>query len=48
VRRPIANTYFDKLIRDIRSKYNAELVETKKYNPLIAENQKKGILSMYD
>ena len=47
VYKKIANTYFDKLIRDIRSKYNAELVETKHTIPLIAENQKKGILSMY-
>nr|WP_309756052.1 lysophospholipid acyltransferase family protein [Flavobacterium sp.] len=47
VYKKIANTYFDKLIRDIRSKYNAELVETKNTIPLIAENQKKGILSMY-
>ncbi len=47
VYKKIANTYFDKLIRDIRSKYNAELVETKHTIPLIAENQNKGILSMY-
>ncbi|MFV8353426.1 lysophospholipid acyltransferase family protein [Flavobacterium sp. XS2P14] len=47
VYKKIANTYFDKLIRDIRSKYNAELVETKNTIPLIAENQEKGILSMY-
>ncbi|TDE44381.1 lipid A biosynthesis acyltransferase [Flavobacterium rhamnosiphilum] len=47
VYKKIANKYFDKLIRDIRSKYNAELVETKKAIPLMAENQKKGILSMY-
>ena len=47
VYKKIANKYFDKLIRDIRSKYNAELVETKKAIPLIAENQKNGILSMY-
>ncbi len=47
VYKKIANPYFDKLIRDIRSKYNAELVETKNTIPLIAENQKKGILSMY-
>jgi KDO2-lipid IV(A) lauroyltransferase len=41
------NKYFDKLIRDIRSKYNAELVETKDTIPLMAENQKNGVLSMY-
>lgn len=47
VYKKIANKYFDKLLRDIRSKYNAELVETKKAIPLMAENQKNGILSMY-
>ncbi|MDI5889187.1 lysophospholipid acyltransferase family protein [Flavobacterium yafengii] len=47
VYKKIANKYFDKLIRDIRSKYNAELVETKKAIPLMAENQKNGILNMY-
>ncbi len=47
VYKKIANKYFDKLIRDIRSKYNAELVETKKAIPLMAENQKNRILSMY-
>lgn len=47
VYKKIANKYFDKLIRDIRSKYNAELVETTDTITLIAENQRKGILSMY-
>ena len=47
VYKKITNKYFDTLIRNIRSKYNAELVETKKAIPLMAENQKNGILSMY-
>ena len=47
INKKMDNKYFDKLIRDIRSKYNAELVETKKAIPLMAENQKNGILSMY-
>jgi KDO2-lipid IV(A) lauroyltransferase len=47
VYKKIANKYFDKLIRDIRSKYNAELVETKDTIPLIAKNQKNGVLTMY-
>jgi KDO2-lipid IV(A) lauroyltransferase len=34
--------YFDKLIRDIRSKYNTELVNTSKTIPYIARNQNKG------
>jgi lauroyl/myristoyl acyltransferase len=47
VYKKIANKYFDKLIRDIRSKYNAELVETKRAIPLMAENQHSGVLTMY-
>lgn len=47
VYKKIANKYFDKLIRNIRSKYDAELVETKKTIPLMAENEKNGILAMY-
>jgi lauroyl/myristoyl acyltransferase len=47
VYKKIANKYFDKLIRDIRSKYNAELVETKRAIPLMAENQHNGVLTMY-
>jgi KDO2-lipid IV(A) lauroyltransferase len=47
VYKKIANKYFDKLIRDIRSKYNTQLVVTNKTIPLIAHNQKEGILSIY-
>ena len=43
----IANKYFDKLVRDIRSKYNAELVSTNKSIQLMAKNQEEGILCMY-
>jgi lauroyl/myristoyl acyltransferase len=47
VYKKISNKYFDKLIRDIRSKYNTELVSTSKTIPLIAHNQKNDILSVY-
>ncbi|MFV8342952.1 lysophospholipid acyltransferase family protein [Flavobacterium sp. XS2P39] len=47
VYKKIANKYFDKLIRDIRSKYDAELVVTRETIPLIAKNQKEGILCIY-
>ncbi|KQO26135.1 lipid A biosynthesis acyltransferase [Flavobacterium sp. Leaf82] len=47
VYKKIANPYFDKLIRKIRSKYDAELVETRKTIPLMAQNQRDGILSLY-
>lgn len=47
VYKKIANPYFDKLVRKIRSKYGTELVETKKTIPLMAQNQRDGILSLY-
>ena len=47
VYKKIANKYFDKLIRNIRSKYNAELVVTNKSIQLMAQNQEDGILCMY-
>ena len=47
VYKKLSNKYFDKLIRDIRSKYNTELVSTSRTIPYIAHNQKEGILSMY-
>lgn len=43
----IANRYFDKLVKDIRSEYKTELVSTDKTIPLMANNQRKGILSLY-
>lgn len=47
VYKKLANPYFDKLIRKIRSKYNTELIETKKAIPLMAQNQRDGKLSLY-
>lgn len=47
VYKQIANRYFDKLIKDIRSKYNTELVSTEKTIPLMSNNNRKGILSVY-
>ena len=47
VYKKVANPYFDKLVRKIRSKYDTELVETKKAIPTMAQNQRDGILSMY-
>ncbi|WP_129747679.1 lysophospholipid acyltransferase family protein [Flavobacterium anhuiense] len=43
----LANPYFDKLIRKIRSKYNTEMIETRKAIPTMAKNQREGILSLY-
>jgi KDO2-lipid IV(A) lauroyltransferase len=47
VYKKIANPYFDKLVRQIRSKYDAELIETRKTIPLMAQNQRDAILSLY-
>jgi lauroyl/myristoyl acyltransferase len=47
VYKKLANKYFDKLVRDIRSKYNTELVPTYKTIPLISYNQKNGIHCVY-
>ncbi|WP_281633166.1 lysophospholipid acyltransferase family protein [Flavobacterium luteolum] len=43
----LANPYFDKLVRKIRSKYNTEMIETRKAIPTMAQNQRNGVLSMY-
>ncbi|BDU27085.1 lysophospholipid acyltransferase family protein [Flavobacterium sp. GSB-24] len=47
VYKKLANPYFDKLVRKIRSKYNTEMIETRKAIPTMAQNQRNGILSMY-
>ena len=43
----INNPYFDKLIRDIRSKFKASLISTKQTIPTIRENNKINQLSVY-
>jgi lauroyl/myristoyl acyltransferase len=47
VYKKISNKYFDKLVRDIRSKYDAELVVTRETIPLIAKNQRENKLCLY-
>ncbi|SHM92449.1 lysophospholipid acyltransferase family protein [Flavobacterium chilense] len=47
VYKKVANPYFDKLVRKIRSKYNTEMIETRLAIPTMAKNQRNGILSMY-
>lgn len=41
----IANKYFDNLVRKIRSRYNTELIDTKKAVAKIAEYEEQGIKS---
>ncbi|MGL5112949.1 MAG: lysophospholipid acyltransferase family protein [Flavobacterium sp.] len=47
VYKKIANKYFDQLVRDIRSRFKAELVETNKTIALMRENAKLDRLFMY-
>lgn len=47
VYKKLANKYFDKLVRDIRSKYNTELVPTNRTIPLIAQNQQNKTQCVY-
>ena len=43
----ISNKYFDKLVKDIRSKFKAYLITTKETKHVIESNAKKGILGIY-
>lgn len=43
----IANPYFDKLVRDIRSKFKASLVTTKESIPIISQNYRNKTLCIY-
>ncbi len=43
----IANDYFDKLVRDIRSKFKAYLITTKETKSTIEDNAKNGVLAVY-
>jgi len=43
----IANKYFDKLVRDIRSKFKAVLITTKETKPTIEHNAINNILGVY-
>ena len=47
VYKKLANPYFDRLVRKIRSKFKTEMIETRKAIPTMAQNQRAGILSMY-
>ena len=43
VYKKLANPYFDKLVRDIRQKYNTQMIGTKEAIHIIKENEKKGV-----
>lgn len=46
VYKQLANQYFDKLIRDIRSKFNTSLISTKETISVIIHNEENGIKSI--
>lgn len=43
----IQNPYFDKLVRKIRSRFDAVLIDTKSTTKTVAHNQEQGILGVY-
>lgn len=43
----IRNKYFDKLVKDIRSRFKAHLITTKETIPVISNNYRNKILSIY-
>lgn len=47
VYKKLKNKYFDKLFRDIRSRFNAELIATQETTGVIRENQSKGLYGVY-
>lgn len=47
VYKKIGNKYFDKLVRNIREKFNATLINTKEIAVIMKQNQEKGILGYY-
>ncbi|MDO5980716.1 lysophospholipid acyltransferase family protein [Flavivirga spongiicola] len=46
VYKKLANQHFDKLVRDIRSKFNTQLISTKETTSIINHNEAKGIKSI--
>ncbi len=43
----IRNPYFDKMVRDIRGRFDATLIDTKESVGVMKDNKKKGILGCY-
>lgn len=43
----IRNPYFDKLVKDIRSHFDATLIDTRATTKTVTENQHKGVLGVY-
>ncbi|PHS09517.1 MAG: lipid A biosynthesis acyltransferase [Kordia sp.] len=47
VYKKIKNPYFDKLVRDIRAKYNSVLINTKETIPTVLGNHRNGVKALY-
>ncbi len=47
VYKKIKNPYFDKLVKDIRAKYNSVLINTKETIPTVLSNHRKGVKALY-
>lgn len=45
--KPIANKHFDRLVKKIRGKFNAELIGIRETIPSMRQNERKGILGVY-
>lgn len=43
----IRNKYFDKLVRDIRSRFDATLIDTTETTPTMVSNHKNRVMSLY-
>lgn len=43
----IRNKYFDKLVRNIRGKFDATLIDTKETTKVMIDNKRKGVLGVY-
>ena len=47
VYKKIRNPYFDKLVRDIRAKYNSVLISTKETIPTVMNNHRNNVKALY-
>lgn len=45
--KPIANKHFDRLVKKMRGKFNAELIGIRETIPSMRQNERKGILGFY-
>lgn len=46
VYKPLANKYFDRLVKRIRAKYNSYLISTKEIIPTLIQEKREGIISI--